>query len=73
MVKSVTVTSKKWEWIKSKDKYGFVSRKVNKHFCRIKRFGPADSDIPIYERGTGVQCEGGNVGRDNNGVMVYTL
>ena len=20
-----------------------------------------------------VQCEGGNVGRDNNGVMVYTL
>ena len=30
VVKCVSVTSKKWEWIKSKKEYGFVSHKLKK-------------------------------------------
>ena len=31
--KSFEVTTKKWQWIKSKNEYGNVSRKVKKYRC----------------------------------------
>ena len=68
MVKCVPVTSKKWEFIKSKKEYGFVSRRQKKYYCRIKRFGPGDPSDVSHRLGTGVQQQGGSMARDNNGV-----
>ena len=68
VVKCVPVTSKKWEYIKSKKEYGFVSRKHKKYYCRIKRFGPGDPSDVSHRLGTGVQQQGGSMARDNNGV-----
>ena len=38
-VNKTTVTSKKWQWIKSKKCYGNVSSKVSKYLCKSKRTG----------------------------------
>ena len=45
-VNKMTVTSKKWQWIKSKNCYGNVSSRVSKYLCRSKKSGRVEPLIP---------------------------
>ena len=47
LVSKVTVTSKKWQWIKRKKCYGNVSSKVNKYLCKNKNSGRVDAEVPL--------------------------
>ena len=39
LVNKVTITSKKWQWIRSRKCYGNVSSKVSKYLCKSKKPG----------------------------------
>ena len=45
-VNKVTVTSKKWQWIKSKNCYGNVSSQVSKYLCKSKKSGRVEPIVP---------------------------
>ena len=46
LINKVTVTSKKWQWIRSKNCYGNVSSKVSKYLCKSKKSGRVEPIVP---------------------------
>ena len=65
-VKRVIVTSKKWQWIKSKNCYGNVSSRVSKYLCKSKKSGRAEPQVPPAHLSMANNDYGGNtlVGRE---------
>ena len=45
LVNKVTVTSKKWQWIRSKNCYGNVGSKVSKYLCKSMKSGHVESNV----------------------------
>ena len=67
LVSKVTVTSKKWQWIKRKNCYGNVSSKVTKYLCKNKNSGRVEAEVPltnlnVADRTKGVQSDEGGRG-----------
>ena len=61
-VKWFDVTTKKWQYVKSKDKYGYVSRKVRKYVCSGKNIDVAqceDRNIHDMRKLAGTETEFG--------------
>ena len=59
-VNKVTVTSKKWQWIKSKNCYGNVSSQVSKYLCKSKKSGRIEPLTPRPDLGMATHNSGGN-------------
>ena len=71
LVNRVTVTSKKWQWIKSRKCYGNVSSKVSKYLCKNKKSGRVESSIPPTHLSMADRIHGGEteVGRGSSYVV----
>ena len=59
-VKKVTVTSKKWQWIKSKNCYGNVSSQVSRYLCKSKKSGRIEPLGPKSDLNMATKNFGGN-------------
>ena len=66
-VNKVTVTSKKWQWIKSKNCYGNVSSQVSKYLCKSKKSGRIEPMTPRSDLGMATRNSGDNEMVGGNG------
>ena len=66
-VNKVTVTSKKWQWIKSKNCYGNVSSQVSKYLCKSKKSGRIEPLTPRSDLGMATRNSGENEVVGGNG------